>query len=361
MKIAYILPSLAKKGPIIVVKDIVDNIVPSNFVEEIVVFYFDEKVEINFPCKTQRISFREKIDFDYFDIIHSHMLRPDLYLFLNKLLGNIKKAKLVTTLHQYNYINLQYTLKSKFKAYVISKLWNFILIKHDVIVCLSNDMKKYYENQIFIDNKKLKYIYNGRPIQNLESFTNKDPILQEIPNNSIIVGTSCILTERKGLEQIIKILPKIPNLYFVIIGSGPEENNLKSFANELGVLERCLFLGFKSNPLEYYKYFDIFVLPSRGEGFPLALLEAASMKKAIISSDLDVYKECFSKEELVLFKLDDLEDLKNKVLYVYEKKEYFGNNVYKTFLNKYTSEIMANNYLELYKEIMQEYFNDKNN
>lgn len=354
MKIAFILPSLLKKGPIIVVKDIVDNLVDNDFIKEIVIFYFDEKVEVNFPCQTERISFKDKIDFDYFDIIHSHMIRPDLYLFKNKLFGNIKKAKIISTLHQYNYINLQYDFQNKFKAFIISKLWNLFLCKHNFIICLSKDMKKYYENQIFINNTKLRYIYNGRPIQNLEDFTNKDEILHKIPNKSIVIGTSCLLTKRKGLEQVIKILPKISNLYFIILGSGIEENNLKALASELGVFDRCIFLGFKSSPFDYYKHFDIFILPSRGEGFPLALLEAASMKKAIISSDLDVCIETFSKEELSFFKLDDLDDLKNKILYTYQNKEYFENNVYKIFLEKYTSVIMAKNYLYLYKEVLSE-------
>ena len=41
----------------------------------------------------------------------------------------------------------------------------------------------------------------------------------------------------------------------------------------------------------------------------------------IISSDLDVCIETFSKEELSFFKLDDLNDLKNKILYTYQNKE----------------------------------------
>jgi len=354
MKIAFILPSLANKGPIIVVKDIVDNLVTNPIVQNIVVFYFDEKVEVHFPCETKKISFKDKIDFDYFDVIHSHMLRPDLYLFKNKLLGNIKKSKLITTLHQYNYINLQYDFGNKFKAYIVSKIWNLFLLKHDRIVCLSEDMKKYYEKQIFITNKKLNFIYNGRPIQNLESYSKKDEIFHKIPTDSIIIGTSCLLTKRKGLEQVIKILPRISNLYFIILGNGKEEENLKNLSISLGVSERCIFLGFKSNPFEYYKYFDLFILPSRGEGFPLSLLEAASMKKAIVTSDLDICKEVFNESEIATFKLDDLEDLKNKILFAYQNKEKLENNVYKAYLEKFTSEIMAKNYLELYKEVIGE-------
>lgn len=350
MKILFILPSLANKGPIIVVKDIIERLNFDN-VSEIKVFFFDDIREVVFRCPVQRISFNEKIDFDHFDIIHTHMFRPDLYIFKNKILGNIKRAKTISTLHQYNYINLQYDFKSKFIAFFVSKVWNVLLLKYDHVVCLSDDMKKYYQQQL-IFNKKISYIYNGRATRNLNEVTIQDEIFGCIPNNSIIIGTSCLLTARKGLEQVINIMPKIENLYFIILGNGVEEDNLKTLANDLKVNERCKFMGFKSNPFDYYKFFDIFVLPSRGEGFPLALLEAASMKKAILSSNLSICEEAFTKEEIVFFELDNSEDLKNKILYAYENKVKFENNVYKKFLNSYTSQIMSENYLNLYQGLL---------
>jgi glycosyltransferase involved in cell wall biosynthesis len=351
MKIAFILPSLAKKGPIIVVKDIVDNLVTNPIVQNIVIFYFDDKVEVDFPCQTKKINFKEKINFDSFDIIHSHMLRPDLYLFKNKLFGNIKKSKLITTLHQYNDINLQYDLQNKVIAFLASRIWILALIPFGKVVVLSKHMKDYYEKE-FLFNKKIQYIYNGRPIQNFKYKKSLD--LENFPKNSIVIGTSARLSSIKGLEQIIKIMPKIYNLYFIIFGDGEEKQNLITIANDLNVLDKCIFMGFINDPHLYYQYIDLFVLPSRREGFPLSLLEAASMKKAIVTSDLDICKEAFSNEEISTFKLDDLDDLKNKILETYQNKTTFENNVYKAFSEKYTSNIMANNYLNMYKELVSE-------
>lgn len=360
MKIAFILPSLAKKGPIIVAKDIIDVLINYEEITKIVVYYFDDIVELNFACTTEKIRFNEKIDFDYFDIIHTHMLRPDLYIFKNKLLGNIKKAKIVTTLHQYNFVNLQYELNSKIKAYFVSQIWNIFLSKHDSIVTLSKDMMSYYQKQLLVNKNKLEFIYNGRPIQDIDNYTVKDDIFDSIPPNSIIIGTSCLLTKRKGLEQVIKVMPQIPNLYFMVLGNGVEESNLKKLAESLDVDNRCIFLGFKNNPFNYYKYFDIFILPSRGEGFPLALLEAASMKKAIISSNLNICKEAFTEKEIAFFELDNLQDLKDKILFAYKNKNYFEKNVHKAFMVKYSSEVMGNNYLKLYKQISSTYNTHEN-
>lgn len=357
MKIAYILPSLARKGPIIVVNDIINNLYQK--IDEIVVFYFDDVVEMNFPCRVQRIRFNEKVNFDYFDIIHSHMLRPDLYLCKNKLLGNIKRAKIVTTLHQYNYFNLKYEYK-KLLSFLVAKIWNFILFPFDKIVVLSNNMKIFYEKQIF-PSKKIVVIPNGRPLPNNINLQNIPQLFEttKCAKSPIFIGTSCYITKRKGLEQVINVLPLIDNLYFIIIGDGPEKNNLLKLAEELGVKNRCIFLGFKDNPLEYINNFDLFILPSRSEGFSLSAIEAASMRKAIILSNLNLYKGLFSHDEVVFFELDNINDLKNKIVFAYENKFRLGENIYKKYLLNYTDKIMANSYYKMYEELVIKY--DKSN
>lgn len=82
MKIAYIIPKLVNKGPIIVVQELVQQMITHG--HECYVYFFDEGQEISPPCKTQKISFFESIDFNKFDIIHTHGLRPDLYVFIHK-------------------------------------------------------------------------------------------------------------------------------------------------------------------------------------------------------------------------------------------------------------------------------------
>ena len=78
MKIAYILPSLRNQGPIIVVKSLSDYLIQHGF--EVDIFYFDDLQGMSFNCTTRRILMNEPIDFDKYDIIHSHCLRPDKYV-----------------------------------------------------------------------------------------------------------------------------------------------------------------------------------------------------------------------------------------------------------------------------------------
>jgi glycosyltransferase involved in cell wall biosynthesis len=147
MKIAMILPSLAQKGPIIVAKDIIEQLKNDFYFE---IFYFDDIIELNFPCKVTQIDKYYKIE--GFDIIHSHMLRPDFYNSKDK--ENVIK---ISTLHNYMYADLGDTY-GRFIGYIYEKIWCYKLRKFDRIVTLSNNMKNYYMARI--PSEKFNVIYS---------------------------------------------------------------------------------------------------------------------------------------------------------------------------------------------------------
>ena len=99
MKIAMILPSLANKGPILVTRDLC--IEYKKMGHECSVFYFDDIVEVELPCPSKRISFWRPIDWNAFDIVHSHMYRSDAYVFFHKPILRKCRTKFITTLHQH--------------------------------------------------------------------------------------------------------------------------------------------------------------------------------------------------------------------------------------------------------------------
>ena len=104
MKIAFILPSLINKGPIVVVNNVVKYL--KSYVEQIDVYYFDATPAMDFDCPVYKIRMNQAIDFDKYDIIHSHCLRPDKYVI--KWRKKIKNAKIITTLHQDTFRSFQY-------------------------------------------------------------------------------------------------------------------------------------------------------------------------------------------------------------------------------------------------------------
>lgn len=345
MKIAFLLPSLANRGPIVVARDIVKHIVGK--VDKVKVFYFDDTVELDFDCEVAKISFFGSTDFSEFDVIHSHCLRPDVFI---KFRSYFKSGHSVSTIH--NYIDDDLGDKySKLVTKIFSKIWCWSLSAHDTVVCLSQHAVGYYSGKI---NNALTCIYNGRDYHcNGQIDTSDSECIEAFKSRYMLIGASCLLTKRKGLEHVIKFLARDQRYGFLVIGDGPERENLLHLAISLNVADRCLFLGYRNGAVSLYKYFDFFAIPSRSEGFPLALIEAASCSLPIICSNLPIFKEVFTENEVVFFSLDDDDSFAAGMNLLESKSESLSKNVHSKYSGNYTAEIMANNYLNLYKSVAQ--------
>jgi len=349
MKIAFVLPSLANKGPVIVAHDLVKAMVKKSNIT-CVVFYFDEIRELEFDCETIHIT-RSQINFEGFDIVHTHMLRPDIYTILQR--KKFPRAKIISTLHNYMDKDLANS-HGALIAFFTARIWCYMLNRFDKVVCLSNDMKTFYSK--FIRPDKLTYIYNGRwlPEKN-DGRTVPDAdkeVIEQLKIAYRIIGGIGFLTKRKGFEQLVKVLAVNPAYALVIIGDGPEKANLIKLAEELRVSDRCFFPGYRANAKDYFPLFDIYGMTSLSEGFPLVLLEAASFGLPAICSDLPVFKEVFTDKEVFSYRLSDIADLSRQLDAVWEAREMLSINIYEKFKELYTAEMMADNYIKLYKQLL---------
>ena len=102
-----------------------------------------------------------------------------------------------------------------------------------------------------------------------------------------LVLTAARLHEQKGLDVLIKAVPGVPDACFAIAGDGPERRQLEKLAADLGVEDRVRFLGSRSDIPALLGASDLFVLPSRYEGFPLALLEAMAAEVPVVATRID--------------------------------------------------------------------------
>jgi len=87
-----------------------------------------------------------------------------------------------------------------------------------------------------------------------------------------------------ALRAMARALIKNPNIFYVIIGDGEERESLTKYTHEIGVSEHVSFAGYVTNAARVLPAFDIFFLPSRKEGSPYALLEAAHAELPVIAS-----------------------------------------------------------------------------
>lgn len=102
------------------------------------------------------------------------------------------------------------------------------------------------------------------------------------------VGTLAELHRVKGLDILLRawsaFIHKHPQAKLVIMGEGEEEAHLRALAESLGIAPSVEWRGFVENARQYLKDFDIFVLPSRSENLPYALLEAGYAGLPVIAT-----------------------------------------------------------------------------
>lgn len=344
LKVAILLPSLARTGPIFVAHKIVENL---KHEVDFTVFYFDKIEHLPFDCKTVKIGFFEKFNFGAFDVIHSHMMRPDLYLIYHKA---YLFTPTITTFHQYIFDNLKYT-HNAFISFILTNLWLYKIEKINHIVCLSEGMKTFYLNKKV--HSSISAINNGVSIPKISDEINKDDFdkIKDLKSKYIILGAMAKYDARKGLEQIIKVLAINPKLAFVLIGDGTEKENLLALAKELNVIDRLFFAGFRKKSTDYLPYFDIYIAPSRSEGVSLALLEAVASKTPIVCSNIISFTELFEQDEISFFELDNIESMNKAIQFSLENREQLVKKAFEKYLNNYTETIMAQQYLGLYQKM----------
>jgi len=170
-----------------------------------------------------------------------------------------------------------------------------------------------FDRQLAIKNKiakpeKIVTIYNGLDVENLKFLPKEEArkfLASNIENweleieNCLLVGTVANLYKNKGLEYLIYAAAKIknPELKFMIIGDGPEKENLKRLIGEMR-LENSVFLtGYIDNACRYLKAFDIFALPSVKEGQPWTILEAMAAETPIIATNIAGIPEMLENEK----------------------------------------------------------------
>lgn len=111
-----------------------------------------------------------------------------------------------------------------------------------------------------------------------------------LPDDVPVVGTAGRLTHQKGLEYLVRaaaaLRPRHPGLHTLIVGEGPEREPLEELARSLGVQDRVLFLGVRMDIADLFGALDLYALPSRWEGLPMAILEAMAAGLPVVASSV---------------------------------------------------------------------------
>jgi glycosyltransferase involved in cell wall biosynthesis len=171
------------------------------------------------------------------------------------------------------------TASSAANSWHIRTLYCHLYSKADLVICQSQAMADDLERNFAIKPEKLVVLANPIDI----------PSIPAAPSHAAFPTLLSVarLSREKGIDLLVEALailqPQHPNLKLTILGTGPEESNLRQLALTFGVTESVHFAG-HANPAEYFPNATLFVLPSRHEGMPNALLEAAAAGLPIVAT-----------------------------------------------------------------------------
>ncbi|MFL6733070.1 MAG: glycosyltransferase [Sphingomicrobium sp.] len=147
----------------------------------------------------------------------------------------------------------------------------------DRLIAVSSELRWDLVTRLALNPSRVSTIPNGVDIRNAERL-GKDPVdhpwLGE--PTPVVLGIGRLVPQKnfQFLLRAFALARQTIPVRLMLLGSGPQENELRDLARELGVADDVHFAGQVANPFAYLHRSSLFVLPSRWEGMSNALLEA---------------------------------------------------------------------------------------
>ena len=173
----------------------------------------------------------------------------------------------------------------------------------DRVVTCSRAVEKWALGRERISQEKVLTIHNGVDLERFGSQGDGSKIRNEfsIPEGAPLIGTVANLAVEKGypylLEAVEFVLKEKPDTWFIFVGSGPLESEIKERAAKIPGHRQIIFTGFRSDIPDFLAAMDVFVLASLIEGFPNVLLEAMAMAKPVVATEVGGIPELVDSEE----------------------------------------------------------------
>ena len=193
----------------------------------------------------------------------------------------------------------------------------------DKIITVSNATKDYVLS-LGAKPNKIKVSHNGVDLVRFRPLTRKREEMRRklgIAQDAIVALTVRRLVYKNGVDTLIEsaniAVKKNPKITFLVVGKGPDLNNVQMMTRQLGIENNFRLTGFvKDEDLPfYYNAADFFVLPSKsGEGLPLVALEAMACGLPVIATNVGGIGEILMEDYGKLVPSNQPEQLANAVL-----------------------------------------------
>lgn len=248
-----------------------------------------------------------------------------------------------------------YDLEGKnWKYNALRKIMRLFISRY---ICVSKDLQNWLLDTVKVAPKKLRHIYNG--VDQARFVPRQGPA----DNPEVAVGTVGRLAEVKNQQFLIRAVAHLlenanPNysLKLVLIGDGPQRDELEQLVCELGVSDVVCFMGDRSDIPDQMRDLDIFVLPSLGEGISNTILEAMATGLPVIATavggNLELVKPGVNGELVPVNDVQALAEAIDELARETEQRKLLGKHGLQQVRQTFNWQRTVDEYLAVYDELL---------
>jgi len=288
------------------------------------------------------------------DIIHTNSSKAG---FLGALVGRLAGAnKIIFTAHGWPFLEER---PRWWKILTWTGSYLTALLAHQVVLVSKNDLN---HTQMPGVNKKCLVIHTGVP---QITFKDRDEARRQLFDTETIEShkfdywlvTNAELHPNKNQQAVIDVVSDYnqsnrQKIFYCLMSNGEQLAELKEYVDEKGLNEYVYFLGYIDNGRSYMQAFDIFILPSKKEGLPYALLEAGAAGIPAIASRVGGIPEVITdhKDGLLINPLDNetISQALATLIAEPDLRSRYATSLQKKVNSDYSLEKMINSTIELY-------------
>ncbi len=192
-------------------------------------------------------------------------------------------------------IPIVYTEHNLWERYRRATYWGNLLTypRNAHVFAVADDVRRSIRYPHALAGRRMptvETLYHGPDADSIARAAGSDGLRAEfgIPDGVPIVGTIANFKSHKGypflLEAAAKVREALPDVRFICVGVGAEEEESRRDAHDRGLDRTVIFTGFRSDAIRLASAFDVFALASLHEGLPIALVEAMALGKPSVAT-----------------------------------------------------------------------------
>lgn len=203
-----------------------------------------------------------------------------------------------------------------------------------------------------IDNARRRVIYNGIPSNTLPLDAFEIRQKYRLPDRQKVAIAIGRLVKTKGFDTLIRAWKNV-DATLLLVGDGPQRDDLSDLARELGIADRVIFAGQVDDAVSLFPAIDLVIVSSKHEGFGYVIAEALVHRKAIVSTSVDFARTVLPAE--LLAEPSNVSDLHQKICQALENIEQTRQRLNDSFdwASKHLLlENMVDNTIDFYRQVI---------